>query len=68
MKQFNIFLPTLLLLLIGGVQTTIAQSDSNWEDYARNPESIGVDDYVYLYNVTKTAFLMPEVTTVCKVS
>lgn len=57
MKQFNIFLSTLLLLLIGGVQTTIAQSDSNWEDYARNPESIGVDDYVYLYNVTKNGFL-----------
>ncbi len=57
MKQFNIFLSTLLLLLIGGVQTTIAQSDSNWEDYARDPESIGVDDYVYLYNVTKNGFL-----------
>lgn len=59
MKQFNIFfLSTFLLLLIGGVQTTIAQSDSNWKDYARNPESIieeGV--YVYLYNVTNNGFL-----------
>ena len=57
MKQFNIFLSTLLLLLIGGVQTTMAQSDSNWENYARNPESIGENDYVYLYNVTQKQFL-----------
>lgn len=39
------------------MQTTIAQSDSNWETYARDPESIGVDDYVYLYNVTNNGFL-----------
>lgn len=57
MKQFNIFLSTLLLLLIGGVQTTMAQSDSHWENYARNPESIGESDYVYLYNVTQKQFL-----------
>ena len=57
MKQFNIFLSTLLLLLIGGVQTTMAQSDSNWENYARDPKSIGESDYVYLYNVTKKQFL-----------
>ena len=57
MKHVNIFLSTLLLLLIGGVQTTMAQSDSNWENYARNPESIGGNDYVYLYNVTKKQFL-----------
>lgn len=57
MKHVNIFLSTLLLLLIGGVQTTMAQSDSNWEKYARNPESIGKNDYVYLYNVTQNQFL-----------
>lgn len=53
MKHVNIFLSTLLLLLIGGVQTTMAQSDSHWENYARNPESIGESDYVYLYNVSQ---------------
>ena len=57
MKHVNIFLSTLLLLLIGGVQTTMAQSDSNWENYARDPESIGENDYVYLYNVTQKQFL-----------
>ena len=57
MKHVNIFLSTLLLLLIGGVQTTMAQSDSHWENYARNPESIGENDYVYLYNVTQKQFL-----------
>ena len=35
----------------------MAQSDSNWENYARNPESIGENDYVYLYNVTQKQFL-----------
>lgn len=57
MKHVNIFLSTLLLLLIGGVQTTMAQSDSNWENYARDPKSIGENDYVYLYNVTQKQFL-----------
>lgn len=57
MKHVNIFLSTLLLLLIGGVQTTMAQSDSNWEKYARDPKSIGENDYVYLYNVTQKQFL-----------
>ena len=57
MKHVNIFLSTLLLLLIGGVQTTMAQSDSNWENYARDPESIRENDYVYLYNVTQKQFL-----------
>ena len=46
-----------LLLLMGGVQTATAQDDSDWENYARNPESIGENDYVYLYNVTQKQFL-----------
>lgn len=46
-----------LLLLMGGVQTATAQDDSDWENYARDPESIGENDYVYLYNVTKKQFL-----------
>lgn len=46
-----------LLLLMGGVQTATAQDDSDWESYARNPESIGENDYVYLYNVTQKQFL-----------
>lgn len=35
----------------------MAQSDSNWENYARDPKSIGENDYVYLYNVTQKQFL-----------
>ena len=45
-----------LLLLMGGVQTATAQDDSDWENYAQDPNAL-VDQYVYLYNVTQHAFL-----------
>lgn len=48
MKHFSTFVSMFLLLLMGGVQTATAQDDSDWEYYARNPESIGENDYVYL--------------------
>ena len=57
MKHFSTFVSMFLLLLMGGVQTATAQDDSDWENYARNPESIGENDYVYLYNVTQKQFL-----------
>lgn len=57
MKHFSTFVSMFLLLLMGGVQTATAQDDSDWESYARNPESIGENDYVYLYNVTQKQFL-----------
>lgn len=57
MKHFSTFVSMFLLLLMGGVQTATAQDDSDWEYYARNPESIGENDYVYLYNVTQKQFL-----------
>ena len=57
MKHFSTFVSMFLLLLMGGVQTATAQDDSDWENYARDPESIGENDYVYLYNVTKKQFL-----------
>ena len=57
MKHFSTFVSMFLLLLMGGVQTATAQDDSDWEKYARNPESIGENDYVYLYNVTQKQFL-----------
>lgn len=57
MKHFSTFVSMFLLLLMGGVQTATAQDDSDWENYARDPESIGENDYVYLYNVTQKQFL-----------
>ena len=57
MKHFSTFVSMFLLLLMGGVQTATAQDDSDWENYARDPESIGENDYVYLYNVTQNQFL-----------
>ena len=57
MKHFSTFVSMFLLLLMGGMQTATAQDDSDWENYARDPESIGENDYVYLYNVTQNQFL-----------
>ena len=57
MKHFSTFVSMFLLLLMGGVQTATAQDDSDWEIYARDPERIGENDYVYLYNVTQKQFL-----------
>ena len=57
MKHFSTFVSMFLLLLMGGVQTATAQDDSDWEIYARDPESIGENGYVYLYNVTQKQFL-----------
>lgn len=56
MKHFSTFVSMFLLLLMGGVQTATAQDDSDWENYAQDPNAL-VDQYVYLYNVTQHAFL-----------
>lgn len=50
----------LLLLLIGGVQTTKAQQDDiNWQKHASTVEEVmkTTDKYVYLYNLTEKGFL-----------
>ncbi len=62
MKHFSTFVSMFLLLLMGGVQTATAQDDSDWENYAQDPDEVvttssGNPKYVYLYNVTKKQFL-----------
>lgn len=60
MKHFNIIQSMLLLLLIGGVQTTKAQQDDiNWQEHASTVEEVmkTTDKYVYLYNLTEKGFL-----------
>lgn len=62
MKHFSTFVSMFLLLLMGGVQTATAQDDSDWENYAQDPDQVvttssGNPKYVYLYNVTKKQFL-----------
>ncbi len=60
MKHFNIIQSMLLLLLIGGVQTTKAQQDDiNWQEHASTVEKVmeTTDKYVYLYNLTEKGFL-----------
>lgn len=60
MKHFNIIQSMLLLLLIGGVQTTKAQQDDiNWQKHASTVEEVmkTTDKYVYLYNLTEKGFL-----------
>lgn len=60
MKHFNIIQSMLLLLLIGGVQTTKAQQDDiNWQEHASTVEKVmeTTDRYVYLYNLTEKGFL-----------
>lgn len=56
MKHFSTFVSMFLLLLMGGMQTATAQDDSDWENYAQDPDDL-VGQYVYLYNVTQHAFL-----------
>jgi len=60
MKHFNIIQSMLLLLLIGGVQTTKAQQDDiNWQKHASTVKEVmeTTDKYVYLYNLTEKGFL-----------
>ena len=60
MKHFSTFLSMLLLLLVGGVQTTTAQQDNiDWSKYASTVEEVmnNENQYVYLYNLTKKGFL-----------
>ena len=62
MKHFSTFVSMFLLLLMGGVQAATAQDDSDWENYAQDPDQVvttssGNPKYVYLYNVTKKQFL-----------
>ena len=60
MKHFSTFLSMLLLLLVGGVQTTTAQQDNiDWSKYASTVEEVmnNKNQYVYLYNLTKKGFL-----------
>jgi len=50
----------LLLLFVGGVQTTTAQQDDiDWSEYASTVEVVmnNQNQYVYLYNLTKKGFL-----------
>lgn len=67
MKHFNIIQSMLLLLLIGGVQTTKAQQDDiNWQEHASTVEKVmeTTDKYVYLYNLTEKDSSTPAVITV----
>ena len=60
MKHVSTFLSMLLLLLVGGVQTTTAQQDNiDWSKYASTVEEVmnNENQYVYLYNLTKKGFL-----------
>lgn len=45
MKHFSTFVSMFLLLLMGGVQTATAQDDSDWENYAQDPNAL-VDQYI----------------------
>ena len=58
MKQFNIFIAALLILILGGNTQNAKAQDSNieWTQYAQPYENV-VDQYVYLYNVTNNGFL-----------